>query len=249
MLTPILYADFNSPLCYLAGLWVDQRAAEGAGTDWRAIEHAPGISHLGVAGDAAPWALQREFAEAARLPVPNGAGLPDALPPVVSNTQAAVAAYAEAVTDGVHDEIRRRLLRAIWLGQRHLSNAYEVRRIIADVMYPYAPIGPYRGSELPQPLTGAFDPWKATRAQGGTIVFDGGPLTTVGYRRIRAWREQWRALDRPRLPVLVDDRGAIYDGPDAITRLAGPRAATSEPSSPLDTRVPVAAVSTGSPQR
>jgi hypothetical protein len=38
--------------------------------------------------------------------------VPPATPPVISNTKAAVAAYAEAVTDGVAAELRRRLFRA-----------------------------------------------------------------------------------------------------------------------------------------
>lgn len=218
----VVYADFNSPLCYLAGLWVDQRFTEGVATDWRAVEHAPGLSHLGLPSASAPPDLLREFEDAAELPIPEGDDeLPGALPPVISNTEATVAACAEAVADGVYDELRRHLLQAIWIGKRHLSNAYEVRRIIAEVMYPHVPLGPYRSSELPQPLTGHLDPWKATRCQGGTIAFDGGPLTTVGYRRVRAWREQWWALGRPDLPALVDERSTLYTGRDAVLRLAG----------------------------
>lgn len=236
----IVYADFNSPLCYLAGLWVDRRRAEGIETDWRAVEHVPGLSHLGVPNTAAPPALLHELAEAARLPFPDGqAGLPDAPPPVISNTEAAIAAYAEAVTDGVHDELRRRLLRAIWIEQRHLSSAYEVRGIITDVMFPHVPIGPYHSSDLPQPLTRDPDLWRAVRRSGGTIAPDGGPLTTIGYRRIRTWREQWRALDRPNLPVLIDEHGILHAGPDAVMRLAGRPAAAPDRQESLDGPVPV----------
>lgn len=225
---PVVIADFNSPLCYLAGLWVDQRLAEGVEVDWRAVEHAPGLSVLGAPAAAAP-AFLRELAEAGRMPVPAGADeLPAALPPIITNTRAAVAAYAEAVTDGVAHEIRRRLLHAIWIEKRHLSSAYEVRRIITDVMWPRVPLGPYRSTTLPQPMSGDPDPWKATRCQGGTIAPDGGPLTTVGYWRIRTWREEWRALDRPRLPVLIDEHGTLYEAADAVLVLAD-RARTRPP--------------------
>lgn len=237
---PIVYADFNSPLCYLAGLWADRWPADGIEIEWRAVEHVPGISHLGVPNTAAPPALLRELAEAASLSVPSGADrLPDALPPVISNTDAAVAAYAEAVTDGVHDELRRLLLRAIWIERRHLSSAYEVRRIIADVMYPRVAIGPYRSSDLPQPLTRDPDLGRIVRRSGGTIAPDGGPLTTVGYRRIRAWREQWRALGRPDLPILIDERGVLHAGPDAVLRLARQLAPTPARQDPLDRPAPV----------
>jgi hypothetical protein len=231
----IVYADFNSPLCYLASLWVDRRLAEGVEIEWRAVEHASGISHLGVPNAAAPATLLRELAEAVPLPVPDGTDrLPDSLPSVISNTEAAVAAYAEAVTDGVHDDLRRRLLRAIWIEQRHLSSAYEVRRIITDVMYPRVALGPYRSSDLPHPLTRDPDLWRAVRRSGGTIAPDGGPLTALGYRRIRAWREQWRALGRPDLPVLIDEHGAVHTGPDAVLWLAGRPALTRARQDPVD---------------
>jgi len=218
---PVVIADFNSPLCYLAGLWVDQRLADGVEIDWRAVEHAPGLPALGVPAAAAP-AFLRELTGAARLPMPAGADeLPTALPQIITNTRAAVAAYAEAVTDGVQDEIRRRLLQVIWIEKRHLSSAYEVRRVITDVMWPRVPLGPYRSTTLPRPMSGDPDPWNATRSQGGTIAPDGGPLSTVGYRRIRTWREEWRALGRPRLPVLIDAQGGFYEAEDAVLALAG----------------------------
>lgn len=239
MSKPIVYADFNSPLCYVAGLWADRRAAEGIGIDWRAVEHVPSLSHLGVPNAAAPPALLRELAEAMPLPVPNGEDrLPDALPPVVSNTDAAVAAYAEAVTDGVQDELRRRLMRAIWIERRHLSSPYEVRSIVADIVYPRVPLVPYLSSDLAPALLRDPDLVRIVRRSGGTIAPDGGPLTTVAYRRIRAWREQWRALGRPDLPVLIDEHGALHAGPDAVLRLAGQPAPTPDRQGPLDKQVP-----------
>ncbi|MGH6654973.1 MAG: hypothetical protein ACRDVE_07175 [Actinocrinis sp.] len=237
---PVVIADFNSPLCYLAGLWVDQRLAGGAEVDWRAVEHAPGLSALGVPAAGAP-AFARELAEAARLPTPPGTDeLPAALPQIITNTRAAVSAYAEAITDGVEDEIRRRLLHAIWIERRHLSSAYEVRRILADVMWPRVPLGPYLSTTLPRPMSGDPDPWKATRRQGGTIAPDGGPLTTIAYRRIRTWREQWRELGRPRLPILIDAHGTLHEAADAVLALAG-RPPRQAPAPELSTERPDAA--------
>lgn len=231
----VVIADFNSPLCYLDGLWVDQRLADGAEIDWRAVEHAPGLSALGMAAVAAP-AFARELAEAGQLPAPAGMDeLPTVLPQFITNTRAAVAAYAEAVTDGVADEIRRRLLRAIWIERRHLSSAYEVRRILTDVMWPRVPLGPYRSTTLPRPMSGDPDPWMATRRQGGTIGPDGGPLTTIGYQRIRTWRDEWRELGRPGLPVLIDAHGTLYEAADAVLALAGqPPRGTLLPERPAE---------------
>jgi hypothetical protein len=58
------------------------------------------------------------------------------LPAMISNTEAAVAAYAEAVSDGVADELRRRLFRTIWVQGLNLSSPYEVRRLVTAVIWP-----------------------------------------------------------------------------------------------------------------
>lgn len=238
---PVIYADFNTPLCYLAGLWADRWKAAGIQVDWRAVEHAPHLSRLGLPSAAAakaprsvPGSLAGELIEAVKLPLPDEEdGLPTDLPPFISNTRAAVAAFAEAVADGVQDEIRRGLLSAIWIERRHLSSAYDVRRVVTEVTYPRVPIGPYRSSSLPQPMTGDPDPLRTTRRQGGTITPDGSPLTTLGYQRVGAWREQWQSLGQPPLPVLIDDRGTIYAGIDAVLRLAG---RTAWPIVPVQSR-------------
>ena len=83
--------------------------------------------------DRAAW--ESELAEVAALALP-GEDAPQAPPPVVSNTGAAVAACAEAVSDGVADELRRRLFRAVWAEGRHISSAYEVRRLVTGLMWP-----------------------------------------------------------------------------------------------------------------
>ena len=82
---------------------------------WRAVEHDRGLALTGTPSDRDQAAWERELAEVARLALP-GEHVPPAVPPVVSNTRAAVSAYAEAVTDGVAAELRQRLFRAIWAG-------------------------------------------------------------------------------------------------------------------------------------
>lgn len=49
----------------------------------------------------------------------------------MSNTRASVAACAEAVTDGVEDELRRRLFEAIW-AQREWGEILSVLRRAID---------------------------------------------------------------------------------------------------------------------
>ena len=78
--------------------------------------------------------------EVAALALP-GEHAPAGPPPVASNTRAAVAAYAEAISDGIAAELRRRLFRAIWGEGRHPSSAYEVRRLVTRLMWPQEDIG------------------------------------------------------------------------------------------------------------
>ena len=103
----VVYGDFNCLLCYLASQRADQLARTGtAGIEWRAVER-------GTA--SACW--EQEVAQAEVLALP-GERLPAAPAPALSSTAAAVAAYAEAITDGIQDDLRHRLVEAIWVRGR-----------------------------------------------------------------------------------------------------------------------------------
>ena len=131
----IVYGDFNCPYSYLASQRADAlvRACR-AEVEWRAVEHDRRLALTGTRSGSDPARWQRELAEVAAL-----AGLdeqaPGAAPALVSNTGAAVAACAEAVTDGVQDELRRSLFSEIWVRLRHVSGPSEVRQLVraADV--------------------------------------------------------------------------------------------------------------------
>jgi 2-hydroxychromene-2-carboxylate isomerase len=131
----IVYGDFNCPYSYLASQRADLPSRAGVAVDWRAVEHDRGLPVTGSRSDSDRAAWDRELAEVASLALP-GEQVPADPPVLISNTAAAVAAYAEAVSDGVADELRRRLFAAIWVQGLHLSSAYEVRRLITAMMWP-----------------------------------------------------------------------------------------------------------------
>src|SRR6266404_438571 len=113
MVNVIVYGDFNCLYGYLVSQRADRLIWTGtAEIDWRAVEYGR-LPLTGIRSDPGRQDWERELAEAEALALP-GERLPAAPPSVVSNTRAAVAAYAEAVTDGVQDELRRRLFEAIW---------------------------------------------------------------------------------------------------------------------------------------
>jgi hypothetical protein len=218
----IIYADFNCPYCYLASQRADALMRRGrADIDWRAVGHDPGLPMAGRRTEPGRSAWDAEIAEVAALAQP-GEHVPAAPPPVISNTAAAVAAYAEAVSDGLQHEVRRRLLRAIWVRGQNLSSAREVRDLVREIMAPPDRILPHLVSpDLPLEILHEPDPAAVMRRSGGTISMAGDPLTTAGYRRIRLWRQGWLTLPSQVIPAVIDPGGRLHPGIAGLEYLAG----------------------------
>ena len=217
----IIYGDFNCPYSYLASQRADRLIRGGmARIDWRAVEHDRALAVTGTRAGHSSGAWERELAEVAALALP-GEDAPAAPPPMLSNTGAAVAAYAEAVTDGVADELRRRLFRAIWAHRRHISSAYEVRRLVTGLMWPPANSRDRLANpDIPSLLDRDPDLARIVRRSGGTIAPDGGPLTATGHRRIRRWRRDWLALPSQVIPAVIGPDAILRSGADGLRHLA-----------------------------
>ena len=169
--------------------------------------------------DRAAW--DRELAEVASLALP-GEQVPAGPPALISNTEAAVAAYAEAVSDGVADELRRSLFRAIWVQGLHLSSAYEVRRLVTAVMWPREDVADRLASpDFPSLLLRDTDMTRIVRRSGGTIALNGVPLTTTGWQRIRQWRQEWLALPSQVIPAVIGSDHIVRPGVEGLRYLAG----------------------------
>jgi hypothetical protein len=224
----IVFGDFNSLHCYLASQRADRLVREGkADVEWCAVEHRP---RLPVTGAKPPppgsVGAQDDLAEAAQLAL-SGEQLPAGPPSVMSNTRAAVSAYAESIADGIQDRLRVRLFESIWTEGRNMSSADDVRRVVAALLWPADPIYPHLVSpDLPTPVVHDPDPMEIVRREGGAITPDGGPLTTAAYHRVRQWRQQWLALFEPALaepaiPAVIGPDGAVHAGQDGLRCLAG----------------------------
>jgi 2-hydroxychromene-2-carboxylate isomerase len=218
----IIYGDFNCPYSYLASQRADRLARAGTVlAEWRAVEHDRWLAVTGTRSEADRAVWESELAEVAALALPVEHA-PQAPPPVVSNTDAAVAAYAEAVSDGIADELRRRLFGAIWAEGRHISSAYEVRRLVTSLMWPPEDIRDRLASpDIPSLLDRDPDLARIVRRSGGTIAPDGGPLTTNGWRRIRRWRDDWLALPGQIIPAVIGPDGILRSGADGLRYLGG----------------------------
>ena len=216
----IVYGDFNCPYSYLASQRADLLSRAGVAVDWRAVEHDRGLAVTGSRSDSDQATWNRELTEVASLALP-GEHVPDRPPVLVSNTKAAVAAYAEAVSDGVAGELRGRLFRAIWVQSLHLSGAYEVRRLVTGVMWPQEDITDRLVSpDIPSLLLRDPDLARIVRRSGGTIAQDGGPLTTAGWRRIRQWRQEWLALPSRVIAAVIGSDQIVRPGIEGLRYLA-----------------------------
>jgi 2-hydroxychromene-2-carboxylate isomerase len=216
----IVYGDFNCPYSYLASQRVDLLCRAGVTVDWRAIEHDRGLPLTGSRSESDQAGWDRELADVASLALP-GEHIPAGPPALISNTQAAVAAYAEAVSDSVPAELRRCLFRAIWARGQHLSSAYEVRRLITAVMWPQEDITDRLSSpDIPALLLHDMNLARIVRRSGGTIAPDGQPLTTTGWQRIRQWRQEWLALPSQVIPAVIGPDQVVRPGTDGLRYLA-----------------------------
>jgi hypothetical protein len=219
-MTYLVYGDFNCPYSYLASLRVDEIVRRGeTGVEWRAVEHDPRLPLTGSPSGAAQEEWARELGEIAGVARP-GERVPAAPPPLVSNTGAAVAAYAEALSDGLGDEVRRAVFEAVWVDGRHLSSPYEIRRIVAELMYPRTPADVHRyGPDLAMAIDAGRVAAGTERRFGATVSVLGGPLTVTGQRRVERWRAEWQRETRV-VPSVVCPDGAVLSGLDGLARLA-----------------------------
>ncbi len=220
MTAVIIYGDFNCPYSYLASQRADLLTEARVAVDWRAVEHAPSLPVTGSRPDSDRKAWDRELAEVTAL-VLSGEHAPAGLPSLISNTEAAVAAYAEAVSDGVAGELRGSLFHAIWLQGLHLSSAYEVRRLVTGVMWPQEDITDRLASpDIPSTLLRDTDLTRIVRRSGGTIAPNGVPLTTTGWRRIQRWRQEWLALPTKVIPAIIGSDQIVRPGIEGLRYLA-----------------------------
>jgi len=216
----IVYGDFNCPYSCLASQRADEAARLGeAEVEWRAVEHDPALALTGTPSSLDPERWRRQLAELALL-AEDGEQVPGIVPSVISNTGAAVAAYAEAVTDGVQDDLRRSLFSEIWVKRRHLSSPYGIRQLVCALMYPAGTRSEQLAiPDLPARIHHRAAPCALPRLSGCTISTDGGPLTADGFGRIRRWRDEWLSGAQGMVPAVSFPDGMLTGVP-ALTRLA-----------------------------
>jgi len=200
LMTLIVYADFDSPEGCLASGRASALAAAGVAVDWRAVQRRPDRTVTGVRLTAGERdVLERRFAELEALLLP-GEKLPRSTPTFAPNTEAAVSAMAEAYGTAVADDVRRLLFDLYWTRGADIGDPNVLRTPVAGPM-----LRANAGSD-------------SMRQHGYAVSVSRGPITTGAWRRITDWRDEWRQLGSPSLPVVLFD-GATLVGNDAVRRL------------------------------
>ncbi len=196
-----IYGDFTCPFCYLSSRRGDQLAAAGVDVRWRAVEHAPDLPLSGRAlNTAQQQAMRDEWRQVLRLRMPGEVllGYPQ---PMLANTQAAVAGYAEAVGAEIAGIVRHVLFSAYWIEGQDIGHPRVLRALLAE------------------PIRSGTSPSDPLRHIGYAVTAGRGPVTCAAQHRIREWRSDWTRLGDATLPALQYDGGTVT-GIAALHRLA-----------------------------
>ena len=214
-----IIADFGDPLSFLASQRADRLAALGHDLRWLAVE---GDRRCPIgAGRALDDAL---LARLSRLRLPGETMSTARRAP---NSAAATAAYAESITDGCKDPMRRALFEAAWVKGARVDDPNVIRSLAYGVLNP-EPLGDVRFRiQENVPVVPFREPYPSARSrQLGFLVSMGrGPLTGAGQARLDRWVRVWQQAGAARLPLVLTARGEMFSGERALQWLADQLAA------------------------
>lgn len=215
-ITITVVGDFADPLSFLASQRVEQLASLGlVDVRWVAVEADRGRPLAGRPLSA------EDAARAAELSLP-GETLPGAGQQVASS-RAATSAYAESLSDGVPDAMRRALFDALWVRHLRVDDPEVIRGLVFDVLNPSPPVHDVarrrRDNEAVVAL-GSGDEGAISRQLGVVVTLARGPLTTSGQERLDRWRRLWLDHGAAALPLLVTELGEPCSGEAALRWLA-----------------------------
>lgn len=196
----ILYADFTCPWSHLAHRRLALLAADGLDVEVRTVEHEPRRPRAGLLVDDEFRDLREEVARVEQSLLP-GESLPMQLRGAVPSTRAAVSAYAEAYGAGVAEIVAPLLFDGYWRHGLDLGNPSVVRALVAEAVM--------SGTSPSDPL----------RRWGHAVDVTGGPMTSLAWRLVRGWRQQWTGLEKEVVPVLMPEKGEARYGVDAVDHL------------------------------
>lgn len=229
-----IYADLGSPLTSLAYQRARRLTALGVECiEWRPVVEGPGLAVNGRHLDPADAASLRATIDRLAL---DGEERP-LVPATLTHPRALISAYAEALADGVADELFAAAMTAQWRDKANLSDPAAVRRLVAAVMGQTPARA--RRHVVGEPAMGLGDraPRIAMRRSGGTITPSGGPTSGAAARRMKAWRAGWQARGCAALPLVLTSLGEALPGERGLAHLAAPLLLPAPVPSPARARL------------
>jgi hypothetical protein len=213
--TITIVGDFADPLSFLASQRAEHIRSLGLHqVRWLAVETDRGRPVGGRPLDATILDRVQGLAVPGEAPPARGVQVP--------NSRAATAAYAESVTDGVPDAMRRALFDALWVHGRNIGDPDVIRSIVFAVLNPLPPDGDIDWrirANLPIVPLGDPDPIATTRRLGFIVSMGRGPLTVAGQERLDEWRRCWHQHGAVEPPLLLTDHDEAFTGAHALAWL------------------------------
>lgn len=198
----VLYADFTSPIAYLASLRMDALAADGQPVpDWRPIALHPRLPRTRLPLAADGKGNQQRAVEAARALTDPREDFPASAPGFLPHPDGAISAYAEAYLAGVAPAVRRLLMHAYWVDHKDIGSPEVLRRLLAAT------------------LKSGHSRTDAVRNFGYAVSPARMPLSNLAFQLMRDWQQAWQALGtQPGLTMAVPGRPALV-GAAVLDRL------------------------------
>lgn len=197
-MTLVVLADVTTPESLVASQLVDRLLDHRVDVAWRAVQAAG--THLfttrPLPADGAVARSERVRALAAEFEI----HLPEPWthPTTLPSNAPAVAALAEADCSGVLRSVRQRLFRAYWMDRLDIGNPDTLRTLLS--------LHFLRGIQRPSPV-GDF---------GYAVSIGGGPVTTLGWRRMHEWQQLWVDSGKPELPAVLGSGDGVVSGEAAL---------------------------------
>jgi hypothetical protein len=210
-----IIGDFADALSFQASQRVEHiRSLALAELCWLAVESDRSRPLPGRPLDAATGEIARQLALPGEVVPAVGSPVP--------NSRAATAAYAESLTDGVPDAMRRALFDALWVQRQRVDDPDVIRRIVFRVLNPNPVDDIVVRLRANQPIVplGELEPLATTRRLGFIVSMGRGPLTVKGQDRIDLWRCMWQQRGGPALPLVLPEGGEARSGEEALRWLA-----------------------------
>ncbi|KAB7744198.1 hypothetical protein GA707_12195 [Nostocoides sp. F2B08] len=184
----------------IASTRVDALRVAGVEVEWRAVIRHPTLRTVSEPLGEVRLSQIAEVEKAWRTESIRGEPTPSLAPRIAPTPLPPLSGFAEAVGAGVGDHVRHLLFARYWQDNADIGNPDVLRYL------------------LTRPILHGCSTAEVLSESGYAVAIGGGPLTSAAWRLSRHWASAYTALDRPELPVCVEE-GRVRSGWAAVRHL------------------------------